>query len=88
MIFLGAFLRLANVRRRTLCWGLYSGEAAVVGGNHLCVSPPPAEQPLTGGNPLPEKRVVPAISVPAGECSPGDIDFPASELRRSRRDRR
>ena len=48
MIFLGAFLRLANVRRRTLCWGLYSGEAAVVGGNHLFGCSPPVENLLTG----------------------------------------
>ena len=48
MIFLGAFLRLANVRRRTLCWGLYSGEAAVVGGNHLFGYSPPVENLLTG----------------------------------------
>ena len=49
MIFLGAFLRLANVRRRTLCWGPNSGEAAVIGGAHLYPSPPPADNPLTGG---------------------------------------
>ena len=84
-----AQFRGANVGRRTsISRRLYSGEAAVVGGNHLCVSPPPAEQPLTGGNPLPEKRVVPAISVPASECSPEDVDFPAAVFRRSRRGRR
>ena len=39
--------RRANVRRRTsISRHPKSGEAAVVGGNHLCVSPPPAEQPL------------------------------------------
>ena len=41
----------------------------MVGGDDLLVSPPPAEQLLTGGNPLPEKGFVPAISVPAGGVS-------------------
>ena len=81
--------RRANVRRRTLISRQSNfGEAAVVGGNNLFGRFPPAEHPLTGGKPLPEKSVVPAISVPASECSPEDIDFPAAELRRSRRGRR
>ena len=81
--------RRATVRRRTLISRQSNfGEAAVVGGNHLFGRFPPAEHPLTGGKPLPEKSVVPAISVPASECSPEDIDFPAAELRRSRRGRR
>ena len=81
--------RRANVRRRTLISRQSNfGEAAVVGGNNLFGRFPPAEHPLTGGKPLPEKSVVPAISVPASECSPEDIDFPAAELRRSRSCRR
>ena len=44
--------RRGNVRRRTsISRQPNSGEAVVVGGNRLCGSPPPAEQPLTGGNP-------------------------------------
>jgi hypothetical protein len=57
---------------------LNSGEAAVVGGDDLFGGFPPARKPLTGGKPLPEKRVVPASSVPARECSPEDVDFPAA----------
>ena len=79
----------ANVRRRTLISRRpNSGEAAVVGGDDLFGCSSPAEQPLTGGKSLSEKSVVPANSVPASECSPEDIDFPAAELRRSRRGRR
>ena len=81
--------RRENVRRGTsISRHPNSGEAAVIGGNNLFGRFPPAEHPLTGGKPLPEKSVVPAISVPASECSPEDIDFPAAELRRSRSCRR
>jgi hypothetical protein len=84
-----AQLRGANVGRRTsISRRLYSGEAAVVGGDDLFGGFPPAGKPLTGGNPLPEKRVVPASSVPARECSPEYVDFPAAQLRRSRGGRR
>ena len=64
------------------------GEAAVVGGDDLFGCPPPARRPLTGGKSLREKNVVPASSVPARECSPEDVDFPAAQLRRSRGSRR
>ena len=67
---------------------LNSGEAAVVGGDRLLACPPPARKPLTGGKSLREKNVVPASSVPARECSPEDVDFPAAQLRRSRGGRR
>ena len=67
---------------------LNSGEAAVVGGDDLLACPPPARKPLTGGKSLREKNVVPASSVPARECSPGDVDFPAAVFRRSRGGRR
>ena len=81
--------RRENVRRRTsISRQPNSGEAAVVGGDDLFGCSSPAEQPLTGGKSLSEKSVVPANSVPASECSPEDIDFPAAELRRSRRGRR
>ena len=84
-----AQFRRATVRRRTLIFRRpNSGEAAVVEGDNIFESPPPAEHPLTGGNPLPEKSLVPAISVPARECSPEDIAFPVAELRRSRGGRR
>ena len=67
---------------------LNSGEAAVVGGDDLFGGFPPAGKPLTGGKPLPEKRVVPASSAPGSECWPEDVDFPAAVFRRSRRGRR
>ena len=54
----------------------------MVGGNHLCVSPPPAEQPLTGGG------VAPGSSPPASECSPEEDAWWSGELRRSRVGRR
>ncbi|MPM72139.1 hypothetical protein SDC9_119112 [bioreactor metagenome] len=70
-------LRRENVRRRRLCCGRpNSGESAVVGGNNLFECFPPAEQPLAGGNALPEKGLVSAISVPESNCSPEDIDIP------------
>ena len=81
--------RRENVRRGTsISRHPNSGEAAVIGGNNLFGRFPPAEHPLTGGKSLSEKSVVPANSVPASECSPEDIDFPAAELRRSRSCRR
>ena len=84
-----AQFRRENVRRRRMHGGwLNSGEAAVVGGDRLLACPPPARKPLTGGKSLREKNVVPASSVPARECSPEDVDFPAVQLRRSRRGRR
>ncbi len=84
-----AQFRRANVSRRTLIYRRpYSGEAAMVGGDNLFGRFPPAEKPLTGGEPLLEKSVVPANSVPARDCSPEDIDFPAAKLRRSHDGRR
>ena len=84
-----AQLRGANVGRRRMHGGwLNSGEAAVVGGDDLFGGFPPAGKPLTGGKSLREKNVVPASSVPARECSPEDVDFPAAQLRRSRGGRR
>ena len=84
-----AQLRGANVGRRTsISRRLYSGEAAVVGGDDLFGGFPPARKPLTGGKPLREKRVVPASSVPARECSPEDDAWRVAELRRSRGGRR
>ena len=48
----------ANVRRRTLISRRpNSGEAAVVGGNHLFGSPPPAEKTFTGRNPYRRKEL-------------------------------
>ena len=42
-----------------------------------------AGKPLPGGELLSEKRVVPAISAPARECSPEEGDLRAAVVRRS-----
>ncbi len=77
--------RREYVRRRTLIYG----------GGCSAAKPPWPEviifldvllrqgNPLTGGEPLPEKRVVPAISAPARECSPEEGDLRAAVVRRS-----
>ena len=65
-----------------------SCEAALVGGDDLFGGFPPAGKPLTGGKPLPEKKVAPASSAPGSECWPEDVDFPAAVFRRSRVGRR
>lgn len=79
MIFLGAFLRLANVRRRKLfCERLSSGEATVVGGNNLFGFSPPADNPLTGtGTALPQ---LPTKIPSPSQLEAGFFSFPTLHL--------
>ena len=81
--------RRANVRRRTLISRQSNfGEAAVVGSDDLFGGCPPARKPLTGGEPLSEKRVMPMTPGPVSECSPEEVALRAAVVRRSRCGRR
>ena len=75
-----AQFRQTNVRRRRGRGARpYSGEAAVVGGDDLLVSPPPAEQPLPEETAISDKRDVHRKTDSASEISSGERMFAGGE---------